>query len=159
MDSISVVNPTPGGGPSAAATLTVGVGPTITVGAPTVAAGGVVTLTLTNGPGNVNDWVAFYCPSSAADGAYLDWRRMNDTQTSPATGLTSGTVHFTVPAGTAPGTLCEARWFAATPSSVKIATSPTVTVANPVPTLSSLTPAKVSAGAAAFTMTVTGTGF
>lgn len=48
------------------------------------------------GPGNVGDWVGLYA-SGAADPDVLDWRYLNDTGAVPATGLTTGTLHFGVP--------------------------------------------------------------
>ena len=136
-----------------AATLTV-TGPTLTLGASTVAAGGVLTATLSNGPGTVSEWVGLYCPSTSVDQAYLQWKYLNNTQTLPGSGVTSATVTFVAPATV--GVACNVRWFG---GGGKLATSSAVTVANPVPTVTALTPASIAAGSAAFALTVTGTGF
>ena len=43
------------------------------------------------------------------DGAYLDWKYLNNTRTAPATGVTTATVTLTALAA---GTTCHARLFA-----------------------------------------------
>ncbi len=55
--AITVANPNP---------------PTLTVSAPTVGPGASVTMTLTNGPGGANDWLAL-AAVGAPDGTYLQW--------------------------------------------------------------------------------------
>src|SRR5207248_2569539 len=76
-------------------------------GASTVAAGGTISFTVANGPGNARDWVTFYCPASTADNGYLDWAYLNNTKVPPASGVTSATVTFTAP--TTVGQTCNAR--------------------------------------------------
>jgi len=72
--------------------------PTVTLGASTGTAGGTVTATIANAPGTPGDWVGLY----DANGVPLQWQYLSGTHTLPATGVTSATVTFTVPA--APGT-------------------------------------------------------
>src|SRR5439155_17027691 len=83
--AVTVFTPTPGGGTSTALTLTV-VGPGVAVNSTTVAPGGTMTFTLTNGPGNQADWIALYCPPGSA--SYLDWKYMTNTQALPPSPLT-----------------------------------------------------------------------
>jgi subtilisin len=58
---VTVFTPAPGGGTSAPITFTIeqGLPPQLMVSATTVAAGALVTVTLTNGPGGQSDWLAF----------------------------------------------------------------------------------------------------
>jgi hypothetical protein len=104
------------------ATVTI-VGPTITL--PTlVASGDTLNVTVANGPGSPTDWVAFYCPATQSDAAFLDWKYLSDTRTAPASGLTTATLHFPVPAS---ATTCNVRWYA-NDTFTKLATSAPVTV-------------------------------
>ena|SRR5579872_1263251 len=61
-----------------------------------VAAGSVVTLTISDGPGNTTDWVGLYA-ADAADANYLDWRYLSGSTVPPASGLSSATFEFPVP--------------------------------------------------------------
>src|SRR5205085_1147660 len=117
--------------------------------------GATFNVTLANGPGLVTDWVGLYCPTTSGDNAYLAWKYLSNTQALPPSGVTDVTLTFTAP--TMVGTTCHARWWSS--GMVKVATSATMTVVNPVPTITALTPASLSAGSAAFALTVTGTGF
>src|SRR5205085_6401760 len=150
--TITVTTPSPGGGTSSGVTLTI-TGPTLTV-ATTIAPGATFNVTLANGPGLVADWVGLYCPATSPDPGYIAWKYLSNAQTLPPSGVTDVTLTFTAP--TAVGTTCEARWWS---GMVKLATSATMTVANPVPTITALSPASLAAGSAAFTLTVNGTGF
>src|SRR5207237_1623771 len=96
--NITVVTPAPGGGTSNTVVLTV-TGPTATVGSTTVAPGATVSVTVSNGPGNPTDWVAWFCPASLTSdsGPLTDYKYLNNTQTPPTTGLTAATVTFTAP--------------------------------------------------------------
>jgi hypothetical protein len=148
--SVTVRNPSPGGGTSAPVTLPIVTGPTLTVPAGSVAAGGQVTVTLTNGPGGGSDWLAL-AATGAADTSYLQW-------TYVGAGVTSRTWTVTMPmtAGT-----YEFRLFL-NGVYVRAATSPPVTVdasVNAVPAIASLSPTQAVAGSSAFTLTVNGTGF
>jgi hypothetical protein len=97
--------------------------PSIT-GPASVVAGGTISFTIANGPGAANDWVGWYCPSTATDAAYLDWKYLNNTKTAPATGLTAATVTFTAPA--TGGQACNARLFSL--ATGKLATSGAVSI-------------------------------
>lgn len=153
--AITVVNPAPGGGTSGSVTLTVLTPPTLTPAAVLVATGGTMSFTVANGPGNVRDWIGLFCPSTNADAVYVDWKYLNDAKTAPASGLSNATVTFAAPA--AAGTVCNARFFI-NDGFTKLTTSATVTVANPVPTLTTLTPNAVIVGSTT-SVTVTGTNF
>jgi hypothetical protein len=113
---VTVVTPAPGGGTSNAVTFTVTPPPTLTVNTTTVARGGSVTVTLTDGFGGGSDWLAF-AATSAPNSTYLQW-------TYVGTGVTTRTWTITVPA--TPGTY-EFRLFL-NDGFTRAATSPTVTV-------------------------------
>jgi uncharacterized protein YegP (UPF0339 family) len=72
------------------------VGPSITPSVTTIAAGGTLTVTIANGPGSRLDWVALY--PTAGGAGFVDWKYLNGATTAPATGVTSATVTFTMPA-------------------------------------------------------------
>jgi hypothetical protein len=96
--------------------------PTLTLSASTVSPGGTISVTVANGPGNANDWVALAATGSA-DSAYVAWQYLNGLASLPATGLTNATLQFVAPM--TPGTY-HARFFAN--GFTKLATSSTVTV-------------------------------
>ena len=86
-------------------TATFRIAPTLTLSATTVAPRGTVTVTMANGPGNAGDWLGLL-GASAVDGAYVDWKYLNGTQTRPGSGVTGAAVTFTMPA--TPGrTTCD----------------------------------------------------
>ncbi len=116
--SVTVFTPAPGGGTSTPLTFTITqpAAPQLTVSATTVAPGGSVTATLTNGLGGVGDWLAF-AQTSAPNTSYT-------TYTYVGMGVTTRTWTVTVP--TTPGTY-EFRLFLNN-GYVRAATSPTVTV-------------------------------
>jgi RHS repeat-associated protein len=66
-------------------------------GAVTVATGSTVTVTLTNGPGYLGDWVSLSTVGSA-NGAYVQWKYLSGSQSTPPSGMTSATVYFVMPA-------------------------------------------------------------
>jgi len=101
--------------------------PSVTLGATTGSAGGTVTATVANGPGTPGDWVGLY----DAGGTAVQWQYLNGTQVKPATGVSSATVTFMLPA--TPG-LYQARLFNAT--YVLVATSGSITTTVPSVTLS-----------------------
>ena len=115
---------------SAAITVTAGAPPSIALSATTVAPRGTVTVTMANGPGNAGDWLGLI-GASAADGAYVDWKYLNGTQTKPGTGVTGAAVTFTMPA--TPGAY-NVRFFL-NDSLAKLATSATITVTAATPTI------------------------
>jgi hypothetical protein len=104
--------------------------PNIALSATTIAPGGTVTATMTNGPGTAGDWVGLV-GATAADGSYLDWKYLNGTRTRPAAGMTGAAVAFTMP--TTPGAY-NVRFFL-NDSWVKLATSATITVTATSPTI------------------------
>jgi len=111
-------------------TITVTAGPSVTLGATTANAGGIVTATAANGPGAPGDFVALY----DSGGTNAGWWYLNGTRTMPATGLYGGTVSFTLPA--AAGTY-QARFYSASYS--LLATSGSVVVTMPSVVLSAST--------------------
>jgi len=151
--TVTVFSPPPGGGTSSALTFTIGgspAPPALSVSATTVTAGASVTVTLTNGPGGSGDWLSF-APTTAGNASYTYF-------TYVGTGVITRT--WTVTAPSTAGTY-EFRLFLNN-GYARAATSPAVTVVvgpNPAPSLSSLNPARTSAGSNAFTLTVNGTGF
>ena len=147
---VAVFTPAPGGGTSAALTVTIDPPPSLAVSTQTAATGTPVTVTLINGYGGSRDWLAF-AASGSANNKYLKW-------TYVGAGVTTRTWTVTMPstAGT-----YEFRLFL-TGGSPLAATSPVVSVstaANPVPELSSLSPNSGLSGGQAFTLTAIGSGF
>ena len=122
--------------------------PSVTASAATFNGGDTMTVTVANGPANRGDWVALV-PTAAADSGYVAWAYLNDTQTLPASGTPSATLHFTAPL--APGTY-DFRFFAGGLN--RIAISATVTVLPPPPPALGVSATTVNAGDA-ITVTVT----
>jgi IPT/TIG domain len=122
------------------------------VSALSVSPGDPETVTLTNGLGGPNDWLAL-AATGAADTSYLNWTPVGG-------GVTTRTWTVAMP-GT-PGTY-EFRLFLNN-GFTRLATSPAVTVTatppvNPVPVATSLTPANAAIGGPAFALTVNGSKF
>ena len=82
--------------------------PSITATPSTVAPGGVINITVANGPGLPRDWIGLYQSSGAADGTFIDWTYLNGQKTVPATGQSTATVQL--PAPTTVGTY-QLRFF------------------------------------------------
>src|SRR5262249_330605 len=146
----SVQTPAPGGRPSLAVSVRIVAGPALAVNATTVAGGSPVTATLTGGLGGSTDWIAL-ASTSAPNTSYLQYVYVG-------AGVTTRTWTVTMP--TTPGTY-EFRLFLNN-GYTRAATSPAVTVnssLNPVPTITSLSPAQALVGSSAFTLTVGGSGF
>jgi subtilisin len=148
--TVRVTTPPLGGGTSSALTFTIDPPPTLTVNVSNVSPGASVTMTLTNGLGGANDWLAL-AATSAPDTSYVTW-------TPVGAGVTTRTWTVSMPttAGTYEFRLFQNNGF------IRLATSPTVTVdqaINPTPIASSLTPSSAGTGGAAFTLTVTGSQF
>ena len=95
----------------------------VTVLTPTVAPGGVIRFSVTDGPANPADWVGLYV-ATAGDAAYVNWMYLNGTTSPPASGISNATLEFAAPA--TPGTY-NVRLF----GTQKLATSATITVASP----------------------------
>jgi subtilisin family serine protease len=148
---VTVFLPAPGGGTSTPVPFTTTAapppGPALAVSQTTVTGGAQVTVTLTNGFGGNTDWLAF-ATTSAPDTSYLQWVYVG-------AGLTSRT--WTVTAPTAAGAY-EFRLYRDN-GYLRSATSPTITVAAGVPTVTSIVPASTVAGGPGFTLAISGTGF
>ena len=147
---VTVVSPAPGGGTSNVVPFAMTPPPILTVSASSVAPGATVTATLTNGAGGAQDWLAL-ASTAMANTSYT-------TFTYVGAGVTTRTWTVTLPSTPGP---YEFRLFLNN-GYTRAATSPTVTVSagvNGVPSIVSLSPARASAGAGAFTLTVNGAGF
>jgi hypothetical protein len=146
--NVTVVNPAPGGGSSAAATFTItgaNALPTVSSISPTSVTAGGAALTLT-----VNG-------SNFVSGSTVAWNGQNLTTTF----VSSTQLTAQVPA----------KWTANAGSANVVALKPnpngsnsnaeifTINTANPAPGISGVSPAVVTVGGAAFTATVTGSGF
>jgi hypothetical protein len=99
--------------------------PSMTASPATVAPGGTITGTVSNGPANARDWVGLYCPTTLGNTSYLDWRYLNNTKTPPGSGVANATVTLTAPNN--PGSNCNLRLFA-DDGYTKLATSATVAI-------------------------------
>jgi len=142
--NVTVTNPAPGGGTSAAATFTINNPlPTITTLSPTSATAGSAAFTLTvNGTNFVSTSVVNF------NGAAKTTTFVNVTQ------LTAAIAAADIAAGgTLPVTVTNAAPGGGTSAPTNF------TVNNPLPTITSLAPSSATAGGAAFTLTVNGTGF
>ncbi|MEW5978225.1 MAG: IPT/TIG domain-containing protein [Acidobacteriota bacterium] len=144
--SVTVVNSAPGGGTSASVNFSVAFGqPVITSISPDSAAANTKTLTLTvNGSGFVSGSRIRW------DDLELATRYVSATQLTAALSSTqldrAGTVNVTVSNPDPGGGISNSQAF-------------TVLVSNPLPTLTSLSPAGQRAGSDGFTLSVFGTGF
>jgi subtilisin family serine protease len=112
---ISVFSPPLGGGTSASISLNVQQ-PSLTVSATSVGAGGTVTVTLVDGPGNSSEWLAL-AGVGDPDTSYLQWVNVSPGAT---------TASWTAIMPTTPGDY-EFRLFG-NGNFTRMATSPTVTV-------------------------------
>lgn len=144
--TVTVLTAGPGGGTSSAQAFTV-IAPSLTVSASTSVSGGSITATLSNSPGGSTDWLGLSAVASA-DTSFLQ-------HTDVGAGITSRTWTVTMPA--APGSY-EFRLYLNNMYTVA-ARSAAVTVVNPTPKITSLSPSSVAVGSAAFTLTVSGSGF
>jgi hypothetical protein len=87
---VTVFSPAPGGGTSAPATFTIKPPAVLTVSAASVQQGAPITVTLTGGAGNSNDWLAFAATGAPAY-SFLRW-------TYVGSGVTTRTWTVTAPA-------------------------------------------------------------
>jgi hypothetical protein len=76
------------------AIVTVSNGSSITLNTTTIAPGGSVVATVTNGQAKPTDWVGLYAGTSST---YLDWKYLNGAQFAPASGITNATISFSIP--------------------------------------------------------------
>lgn len=145
---IDVFTPAPGGGASGALVFTIDPPPSIATNATAVAPRSPVTATLSNGFGGSSDWLGVF-PVGGADNAYVAW-------TYVGAGITSRTWTVNAPAtdGSYEFRLYATGGRAATSTSFRVDAS-----LNPVPTITSLSPAAAVVGSAPIAVTVTGTGF
>ena len=132
-EAIGMLSLTGAGGATVPLSGTGTVGPTVAVSATSVALGGSVEVTVSNGPGNRGDSVSLAEVGSAAN-SYLDWQYLNGTRSIPATGQMSVELTFIMPL--TPGEY-ELRFFMN--SYNLLATSPVVTVKPPTLTVSATT--------------------
>jgi subtilisin len=120
--SITVFSPAPGGGTSASRTLAL-IQPSLAVSTTTVQAGSPVTVTLTNGPGDAEDWLGFVAVGTPdGPGKYIQWVYVG-------AGVTTRTWTVTAPA--TPGAY-EFRFFP-NDTFTRAATSAAITVTPPPP--------------------------
>ena len=147
---VTVFNPAPGGGTSAALPIEVLPPPSLSVDQTTVAPGASITVTLTNGFGGHLDWIAL-APAGASDGTYI-------TSTFVPDGVLNTTWTTQVPntAGSYEFRLFLNNGF------IRVGTSPVFVVddaISPVPVLESMSHTEAVAGSPAFTLTVLGSRF
>jgi hypothetical protein len=145
---VSVSTQAPGGGTSGNVAFTIeNPAPSLTVNATTVVGGTAVTVTLTNGLGGGQDWMAF-ADASAPNTSYMTWIYVG-------TGVTTRT--WTVMTPITAG-LYEFRLF---PNGdyIRAATSPAITLTAPVPVITSLNPNAAVAGTSSLSLIVNGSNF
>jgi uncharacterized protein (TIGR03437 family) len=115
----------------------------------TVILGTVVSVGITNGPGNATDWVAL-APADASDATYVDWRYLNGATTPPAAGVSSATIAFQTPA--TPGAY-EVRFYVNNANQRLTTSGPLVVTPSPaqltVNSVAAPTPLTVDAGSTA----------
>jgi hypothetical protein len=146
---VSVHTPGPGGGTTSALVFTIDPTATLTVGASAVAPGSPATVTLTNGFGGSDDWLAL-ARTDAVGTSVLQWTYVGAS-------VTTRTWTVTMPETVG---AYEFRLFVG--HGTLMATSPQITVdasLNPVPIPTSLSPASAMAGGTALTLTVNGSKF
>ena len=148
--TVTVFNPSPGGGLSAGLAFSIMAAPILSVTPGIVPAGTLVTVSLTEGFGGSNDWLTL-ASTSAPNNSYLQW-------TYVGAGVTTRT--WTVQMPSVSGTY-EFRFFPAG-GYIRAATSAPITVdasLNPSPAVTAISPATAFTGGGPFTLTVTGSGF
>jgi subtilisin family serine protease len=131
---------------SAPITVTTGMAPTLAVSATTAAGGSPVTVTLSNGPGGGQDWIAL-APVGAPETSYLQW-------TYVGAGIVTRT--WTTPLPATVGSY-EFRLYL-NGSHVRAATSPAITVSADASVLTVNTTTAVVGGAVTVTLTGGGGG-
>ena len=146
---VSVYTPGPGGGSTSALVFTIDPTAALTVSASAVAPGSPATVTLTNGFGGSDDWLAL-ARTDAVGTSVLQWTYIG-------AGVTTRTWTVSMPETVG---AYEFRLFVG--HGTLMATSPAITVnasLNPAPFVTSLSPASIVAGGPALTLTVTGSKF
>jgi len=146
---VTVFTPAPGGGTSSALLFTIDAGPTLTVSASTVAPGANVTVTLANGYGGGQDWIALAAVgapnTSNVAWTYVVW--MSGGAWNVAMPGTGGTYEFR---------LFLNNGYTRVATSAPVVVDPALT---PPPVVTSLSPNRAFVGGSGFTLTVTGSGF
>src|SRR5574337_893553 len=102
---------------------------TVTATPSPVSPGGVIGVSVAQGPGHRTDWVGMY-RADQSNLQYVDWFYLNGSKSAPVSGLTSGTVMFTAPPG---GGVYNFRFFV-NDGFTLVATSNPVSVLAPTPT-------------------------
>jgi subtilisin family serine protease len=146
---VSVNTPAPGGGTSGALAFTIDPTAALSVSASSVAPGSSATVTLTNGFGGSDDWLAL-ARTDAVGTNVVQW-------TYVGAGVTTRTWTVTMPETVR---AYEFRYFVG--HGTLIATSPSITVdaaLNPAPLVTSVSPTSIAAGSSALTLTVNGSKF
>ena len=144
---VTVFTPAPGGGTSASVPFVINQTPTLGVSTTAADSGSSVTVTLTNGAGGANDWLAL-APVASPNESKVQW-------TYVGAGVTTRTWMVSMPASGGP---FEFRLFLNN-GYTRAATSPAISLNPGAATLTSLSPASGPAGGAGFTLTVNGSGF
>ena len=158
--AISVITPSPGGGTSGSATLSVKAPPVLTInnatGPVTVTSGSTITVSVTNGPGFVSDWLMMV-PAGAPAQSWGAYQYLSGSKTRPPTGLTTAHLQFVAPSA---GSGVEFRFYKNDTFEL-LANSSVVTVSgsNPSPSIASLSPTSAPISTLPLTVTVTGSGF
>jgi hypothetical protein len=73
-----------------------GAPPRLTVTPTAISLGGVATVTVANGPGNLLDWVALY-QTDAPDSSRIDWLYLNGLRTPPGVAVVGAVLTFNMP--------------------------------------------------------------
>ncbi|HYB94556.1 MAG TPA: S8 family serine peptidase [Vicinamibacterales bacterium] len=120
-----------------------------------MAAGGSVTVNVANGPANAGDYVTLVPQGAAATYWSGIFQYLNGSTSRPSSGVATASLTFTAPA--TPG-VYEFRFFE-NESWRKLATSPSLTVENPAPVLSSVSPSSIASGSTSISVTLAGTSF
>jgi len=131
---VSVNNPAPGGGASGSLPFSISQQPSLSVNTTNVVSGNPITVTLTNGAGGAQDWIAF-AATSAGNNSYVQYVYVG-------AGVTTRT--WTVNAPSTPGTY-EFRLFLNN-GYTRVATSPSVTVTAAPPASLSVSATSVTGG-------------
>jgi len=144
---VAVSTPAPGGGTSSMLTFTIIPPPILSVSATSVTAGGNVTVTLVNGLGGSSDWLSL-AATSAPSTSWIQYVYVG-------AGVTTRTWTVAMPTSGGP---YEFRLMLNNSYTIT-ARSPAISITEPLPVATSLSPAVALVGSAGFTLTVNGSGF
>jgi subtilisin family serine protease len=145
---VTVFTPAPGGGTSSPMTFTIDVAATLTVNASTVGPGATVTVTLANGYGGAQDWIAL-AAVGASNTSNLGWTYVASTNGTWSVAMpgTGGTYEFR---------LFLDNGYSRVATSAPVIVDPALT---PPPVLTSLSPSRTFVGGGSFTLILTGSSF